>query len=182
MNEKSDSATLNGQEYHDITGYDRLHMPRHTMDWSNVPRQTKSYPVLPTIALETDVDLGKKSFWKIMEEPGSYSGIATIDIQSLSEVLRLAYGYTARQQSGGQTYLYRSVPSAGALYPAEIYSAVGGIPGLPAGLFHYDIQEFSLKQLRGEDISSLIAATLAIPKPENCWVSFILSGIFFRSS
>ncbi|RLC10423.1 MAG: hypothetical protein DRI24_20335 [Deltaproteobacteria bacterium] len=182
MNEKSDSATLNGQEYHDITGYDRLHMPRHTMDWSNVPRQTKSYPVLPTIALETDVDLGKKSFWKIMEEPGSYSGIATIDIQSLSEVLRLAYGYTARQQSGGQTYLYRSVPSAGALYPAEIYIAVGGIPGLPAGLFHYDIQEFSLKQLRGEDISLLIAATLAIPKPENCWVSFILSGIFFRSS
>ena len=182
MNKKDDPVILSGLEYHDITGYDRLHMPRHTMDWSNVPRQTKSYPVLPTIALETDVDLEKKSFWQIMEEPGNSSGIATMDIQSLSEVLRLAYGYTARQQAGGQTYLYRSVPSAGALYPAEIYIAMEGIPGLPAGLFHYDIQEFSLKQLRGEEPSSLIAATFAIPKPENRWVSFILSGIFFRSS
>ena len=182
MNKKDDSVILSSQEYHDNTGYDRLHMPRHTMDWPNVPRQTKSYPALPTIALETGADLAKKSFWQIMEEPGSFSGIATIDIQSLSEVLRLAYGYTARQQAGGQTYLYRSVPSAGALYPAEIYIAVGDIPGLPTGLFHYDIQEFSLKQLRGEDISSLIAPTLAIPKPENSWVSFILSGIFFRSA
>ncbi|MBW1864159.1 MAG: SagB/ThcOx family dehydrogenase, partial [Deltaproteobacteria bacterium] len=182
MNEKGDSATLNGQEYHDITGYDRMHMPRHTMDWSNVPHQTKSYSALPMIALYRGVDLPEKSFWPVMEKPGSSSGIATIDIQSLSEVLRLAYGYTARQRAGGQAYLYRSVPSAGALYPAEIYIAVGGIPGLPPGLFHYDIQEFSLKQLRGKDISSLIAATLTISKSENCWVSFILSGIFFRSA
>ncbi|MFC1876321.1 hypothetical protein ACFL2E_03480, partial [Thermodesulfobacteriota bacterium] len=179
MNKKGDSVILSCREYHDITGYDRLHMPRHTMDWPNVPRQTKSYPALPTIALETGVDLAKKSFWQVIEEPGSSSGIATMDFQSLSEVLRLAYGYTARQQAGGQTYLYRSVPSAGALYPAEIYIAEEGIPGLPPGLFHYDIQEFSLKQLRGEEPSSLIAETLAIPNPENSWVSFILSGIFF---
>ena len=33
-----------------------------------------------------------------------------------------------------------------------------------------------------EDASALIAETLAIPKPENSWVSFILSGIFFRSA
>jgi SagB-type dehydrogenase family enzyme len=134
------------------------------------------------IALDRGVDLPEKSFWPVMEKPGSSSGIATIDIQSLSEVLRLAYGYSARQRAGGQTYLYRSVPSAGALYPAEIYIAVGGMPGLPLGLFHYDIKEFSLQQLRGQDASALIAATLAISKSENSWVSFILSGIFFRSA
>ncbi len=182
MNNKHDLNTLNGQQYQDITAYDRLHMPRHTLDWSNVPQQTKSYPVLPAIALETGVDLVKKSFWQVMEKPCSSSDIASIDIQTLSDVFRLAYGYTARQRAGNQTYLYRSVPSAGALYPVEIYVSGAGIPGLPQGLFHYDIQAFSIRQLRGEETSALIAETLSIQKPENTWVSFILSGIFFRSS
>lgn len=182
MNKKNAFSTLSGQQYQDITIYDRLHMPRHTLDWKNVPRQTKSYPALPTIALETGVDLVKKSFWQVMEKPPGSSGIASIDIKTLSEVFRLAYGYTARQRAGGQTYLYRSAPSAGALYPVEIYVSGAGIPGLPRGLFHYDIQDFSIRQLRGEEASALIAERLSIPKPENSWVSFILSGIFFRSS
>jgi SagB-type dehydrogenase family enzyme len=182
MTKKDDSVILSGREYHDISGYDRLDMPRHTMDWQHIPRGTKSYPALPMTTLEAGVDLPEKSFWQVMEEPCGSFGIATMDIQSLSAVLRLAYGYTARQRSGGQIYLYRSVPSAGALYPAEIYVSGEGIPGLPPGLFHYDIQGFSLQQLRGDDASALIAATLSIPKAENCRVSFILSGIFFRSA
>ena len=182
MNKKHAFNTLSGQQYQDITTYDRLHMPRHTLDWQNVPRQTKSYPALPTIALETGVDLIKKSFWQVMEKPRGSSGIASIDIKTLSEVFRLAYGYTARQRAGGQTYLYRSVPSAGALYPVEIYVSGAGIPGLPRGLFHYDIQDFSIRQLLGEEASALIAERLSIPKPEKSWVSFILSGIFFRSA
>jgi SagB-type dehydrogenase family enzyme len=182
MNKNHDFAPLNGKEYHAITCYERLHMPRHTLDWPNVPRQIKSYPPLPEIALEPNVELTPKTFWQVMEEMGRVSPNGSMDIQSLSAVLGLAYGYTARQRAGGQEYLYRSVPSAGALYPVEIYVSGAGIPGLPPGLFHYDIKGFSLQRLRGEEASSLIAETLAIPKPENSWVSFILSGIFFRSS
>ena len=173
---------IGGQKYHDITGYDRLNMPRHALDWPNVPRQTKSYPDLPTFALEPAAGVTKKSFWQVMEETEKASCSATMDMESLSTVLGLAYGYTARQRAGSQEYLYRSVPSAGALYPVEIYVSGKGITGLPPGLFHYDIQAFSLQQLRGEEASVLVAETLAIPKSENCWVSFILSGIFFRSS
>ncbi len=182
MNNKNDSAILSSQEYHLDTAYDRLNMPRHAMDWQHVPRQIKTYPPLPTTALETGLDLPKKLFWQVMDKPDRSSGMATIDLQALSKVLGLAYGYTARQRAGGQTYLYRSAPSAGALYPAEIYISGPGSPGLPAGLFHYDIQGFSLRQLRNQDASALIVETLAIPKPENCWVSFIVSGIFFRSA
>ena len=182
MNKKEDAVLLSGREYHAITGYDRLHMPRHTLDWPNVPRQTKSYPVLPKIVLEPKIGLTGKSFWQVMGETESPARNVTMDIRSLSAALGLAYGYTARQRAGSQEYLYRSVPSAGALYPVEIYVSGAGIPGLPPGLFHYDIQDFSLQRLRGEEATALIAETLAIPKPENSWVSFILSGIFFRSS
>jgi SagB-type dehydrogenase family enzyme len=182
MNKEYDSITLNGQQYQEVTTYDRLHMPRHTLDWFNVPRQTKSYPPLQKIILEPKVDLTGKSFWQVMEDTGSISPNVTLDIPILSKVFALAYGYTARQRAGGQTYLYRSVPSAGALYPVEIYVSGAGIPGLPPGLFHYDIQTFALRQLRGEEASTRIAETLSVPKPENKWVSFLLSGIFFRSS
>jgi SagB-type dehydrogenase family enzyme len=182
MNSKHDFISLNGQAYQDITCYDRMHMPRHALDWSNVPRQIKSYPTLPKIALEPRVDLTGKSFWRVMQDTGASSPKETMDIQSLSAVLGLAYGYTARQRSGGQEYLYRSVPSAGALYPVEIYVSGAGNPGLPSGLFHYDIRGFSLQQLRGEDAWALIAGTLGILKPEKSWFSFILSGIFFRSA
>jgi SagB-type dehydrogenase family enzyme len=53
---------------------------------------------------------------------------------------------------------------------------------LQPGLFHYDIQDFALQQLRGEDAIPLIAAALSIPRSESGWASFILSGIFFRSA
>jgi len=182
MNEKIDFSTLNGQEYQDITAYDRLGMPRHSMDWSNVPQQTKSYPALPAVMLDKDAGLKEKPFWQVMREAGSPSAMTTFDISSLSAVLGLAYGYTARQRAGSQTYLYRSAPSAGALYPVEIYFCGEGIVGLQPGLFHYDIQDFSLQQLRGEDAMASIASALSIPGSEGGWAALMLSGIFFRSA
>ncbi|MBW2522503.1 MAG: SagB/ThcOx family dehydrogenase [Deltaproteobacteria bacterium] len=182
MKDNAAAVIFNGQRYQEITSYDRLRMPRHTMDWSNVPRQTKSYPALPTVALEPTADMAERSFWQVMQEPQGAFRNAALDIQSLSTVLGLAYGYTARQRLGGQEYLYRSVPSAGALYPVEVYVSGAGILGLPPGLFHYNIQNFSLQQLRDEHESTLIAETLGIPTSENSWISFILSGLFFRSS
>ena len=182
MNEKGDLTTLNGQEYQEITAYDRLRMPRHSMDWSNVPRQTKSYPALPTVLLDKGIGLTEKPFWQVMQGAGSPSAMTTFDIPSLSTVFGLAYGYTARQRAGSQIYMYRSAPSAGALYPVEIYFCGEGIAGLQPGLFHYDIQDFSLQQLRGEDAIPLIAAALSIPRSESGWASLILSGIFFRSA
>ena len=138
---KEDAVILSGREYHAITGYERLHMPRHTLDWSNVPRQTKAYPVLPKIMLEPKTRLDRNVF--LAGHGRNEKPCAQCDHGHSShcrQVLGLAYGYTARQRAGSQEYLYRSVPSAGALYPVEIYVSGTGIPGLPPGLFHYDIQ------------------------------------------
>ncbi len=182
MIEKNDFTTLNGQEYQEITAYDRLRMPRHSMDWSNVPHQIKSYPALPTVLLDKEVGLTEKPFWQVMQGAISPLRMTTFDIPSLSAVLGLAYGYTARQRAGSQTYLYRSAPSAGALYPVEVYFSGESIAGLQPGLFHYNIQDFSLQQLRGEDAIASIAAALGTPKSVSAWASFIISGIFFRSA
>lgn len=54
-----------------------------------------------------------------------------LTIADLSQLLWAAQGITAL---GG----YRTTPSAGALYPLELYVAVGNVNGLAAGIYHYD--------------------------------------------
>jgi SagB-type dehydrogenase family enzyme len=49
------------------------------------------------------------------------------------------------------TYGRRAVPSAGALYPLEIYLLVFAVAGLPAGIYHYDAPHHRLRRLRATD-------------------------------
>ena len=54
----------------------------------------------------------------------------SLTLAELSQLLWAGQGITNR--SG-----YRTAPSAGALYPLELYAAVGGVESLPAGVFRY---------------------------------------------
>ena len=53
-----------------------------------------------------------------------------LTLAELSQLLWAGQGITS--QSG-----FRTAPSAGALYPIELYLAVGRVEGVPAGLFRY---------------------------------------------
>jgi len=55
---------------------------------------------------------------------------AALPLADLSQLLWAAQGITA------EGYL-RTAPSAGALYPLEVYIAAGRVDGLPPGLYHY---------------------------------------------
>jgi SagB-type dehydrogenase family enzyme len=54
-----------------------------------------------------------------------------LSLEDLAQLLWAAQGVTA---PGG----YRTAPSAGALYPIELYVAVGNVSGVPAGVYRYD--------------------------------------------
>ena len=73
-----------------------------------------------------------------------YSGRALI-LAEVSQVLWAAQGITG---PGG----LRTAPSAGALYPLEIYLVAGDIQGLPAGIYHYIPADHSLDLHRTGDI------------------------------
>jgi SagB-type dehydrogenase family enzyme len=48
----------------------------------------------------------------------------------------------------GQKFLRRPVPSAGGLYPLEIYALVRNVEGLPRGVYHYDSIGDALETIR----------------------------------
>jgi hypothetical protein len=111
------------EAYHQATSYDRHRMTPHYLDWTDVPLQSKTYSLSTAAQLIPVEEFPDTSLWRLMENPDSIPSKASMDVRLLSQVLMLAYGFTAKQRMGGQIYRYRSVPSAGALYPAEIYPA-----------------------------------------------------------
>ncbi len=46
----------------------------------------------------------------------------------------------------------RSAPSAGALYPIEVYLVVHRVEGLKPGLYHYGVRDHALELVRASDL------------------------------
>ncbi|HQL64595.1 MAG TPA: SagB/ThcOx family dehydrogenase [bacterium] len=78
----------------------------------------------------------------------SFSTDALI-IQEVSQILWAAYGRNA--------YGKKTVPSAGASYPFDIYLVAGDIIGLKSGLYQYDSENHDLITIRNIDIRKAIA-------------------------
>ncbi len=169
-------------EYHRATCYQRYDMQPHFLDWNNTPRTYKVYPELPSMALESTGSYPRKSLWDLMQAKAETGDRPVFHMSTLSDVLLLSYSLTAKSQMGGQTQYYRSVPSAGALYPTEMYVCSHHIQDLEPGVYYYDIHGFSLKRLRsGNRMPIQDADQLAFPCGDIA-ATILVSGIFFRSS
>ena len=77
---------------------------------------------------------------------------ADLELDALARVLQQTYGITGEVRiPGGGALHFRAAPSAGALYPAELYFGVRRIAGLEPGIYHYEVPENALALLRGGD-------------------------------
>ncbi len=76
-------------------------------------------------------------------------GDAPLTLAELGQLLWAAQGIT---QAG-----YRTAPSAGALYPLELYVAAGRVEGLAAGVYKYLPAGHRLRRMRTHDVRSALA-------------------------
>ena len=77
-----------------------------------------------------------------------------VSLDKIAQLLWAAQGVTAERG-------HRTVPSAGALYPLEIYLVAGEVPGLEQGVYHYVPGEHALVLVaRGDPRAELQAAAL----------------------
>ncbi len=76
----------------------------------------------------------------------------SLSLGEIGQLLWAAQGITHPQG-------YRAVPSAGALYPLELYVAVGRVEDLTEGIYHYDPKNHQLKMIAPGDQRKAIART-----------------------
>lgn len=170
------SATAAG--YHRATSYRRHRLSPHSLDWAHQPMPVKPYPRLPRLSLGGLVHLPRIDYFRMVAgdlQPDGRPAGAT-DLGTIATVLHLTHTVTARRVHAGHTFSYRSIASAGALYPAELYLAVYQVDGLDPGLYHYDPLSGCLTTLRHGDLP------MVPPADQDVAATVYISGIIFRSA
>ena len=102
-------------------------------------------------------------------------GKGSLSIEEISQLLWAAQGITARW--GGRT-----APSAGALYPLEIYVVVGEVKRLEPGLYHYDPGKHGItKKVDGDLRQKLTRASLYQDEIAKAPATFVITAVYERT-
>lgn len=168
------------QSYHWGTAYDPSEMKGHRLDWANQPSVYKHVEGLPSVTLpDVLTSVGAEGLTMAGQVP-DVRKTTDLSLADLARMLRYGYGITVKRSYPTGVYEYRSVPSAGALYPCELYAACHGVDGLSDGLYHYEISCGRLVRLRSGE------HTLPPGSPDS-WMAihpvttFYVTAIFYRS-
>jgi len=104
-----------------------------------------------------------------------------ISAEQLSQILWAAYGITGSTNDPSTRGGLRTTPSAGALYPLEIYVVVGNVAGIEVGVYKYVSQEHKLTRTIDKDIRSELATAAANQTAvRSAPVTVVYSAVFSR--
>jgi SagB-type dehydrogenase family enzyme len=145
----------------------------------SAPPQFKSYPDAAVVELPEASHSGLTVEEALRERRSrrDYSG-ESITLTELSQLLFAAQGNTGTL---GDRIL-RTAPSAGALYPFEVYVVVNQVDELAPGLYHYSVRNHSLETLKQEDLEDDIHDAALNQGPfQDFAAAFILTAVFDRT-
>ncbi len=144
--------------YHETTKHSWISVRQHayTLDWSTQPSTYKRYPV-------------------------DFPRISLLEENPIKRFLYRVAGITAKKSYPGVEYYLRTNPSAGALYPNEVYFQARGVEGFADGIYHLEVASSSAVLLRSIDESEGLEAALEDSRRRRGLLLFV-SGIYWRSS
>lgn len=102
----------------------------------------------------------------------------------LSTLLHAGYGLRPEDQDStrDKTGYERVVPSAGGLYPLDLYCSAASVAGLEAALFHYDPPSGGLEQVADDSMTEYLARNSLMPELVNQAAAIILiTASFWRN-
>ncbi len=100
-----------------------------------------------------------------------------LTLEELSQLLFAAQGITEERHG------FRTAPSAGALYPLEIYAVVGKVEGLSEGVYRYLPEEHELEKVLTEDRrEGLFRSALYQAAIKEAPVVFVICAVYGRTT
>jgi len=170
-----------GDEFQQKSKYIRKSLPRHQLDWSRKPDSFKTYPDAEKIIKLPDPKVDKDiSFWQVILNRQSTRKFKSEPI-TLGELSILLFGMTGLTRIFPQV-AFRTVPSAGGLYPIEVYPVVNNVENLNQGIYHYNTAKHRLELLKEGDFRLEIAKGCLDQKMAfNSAIDFVWTAIIERS-
>ena len=169
-----------GDDFQNQTKYVRNKFLGGRLNWADKPSIYKSYPLSKAIQLPSQAQETKTHLSEILHKRKSIREFSSKPM-SLTDLVFLLWASTGVQRVE-QDYEFRTAPSAGALYPTETYLAVNNVEALDNGIYHYNIQNHTLEELKvGCFGDELTHAALNQKMCSNASVVFIWTAIFQRS-
>lgn len=163
------------EHYHARTKYhpETLANQARALDWDEQPSPYKTYDRGASVDLRS----------VLRDRPEASPDISPGEdrLRALSRLLYLTNGITA--QVPGMGIFLRSTPSAGGLYPAEVYVLSRGATAIPAGIYNYQVRDHSLVQFaEGDPWEALQGACFQHPVLEGATLAIATTAVFFRSA
>ncbi|MBZ0137791.1 MAG: SagB/ThcOx family dehydrogenase [Planctomycetes bacterium] len=180
---------LFARTYHQQTKYHPSSIGAgHQIDWENPPEQFKEYAGAPKFDLRPYLPNAETETWQALPALNDPDG--TFSLPQLSKLLFATNGITAVMLQGGQKHYFRAAPSAGALYPTDLYLAVRGHADLPDGIFYYHAREHTLLEVyprglgpEGDELFRKLAAACFDDRAvASASVAVIATAVFWRSA
>lgn len=170
--------------YHLNSSQARERVPPEPPLHDGMPQRFRTYPGAARIDLPGgDADLEgrlgdllsrRRSVREYRREP--------IPLETLGSLLRASYGVRGYREIEGQWVQDRAVPSAGALYPLELYVATALVERLGDGIYHYDARAHALELLdSGDHRDALALMTVGQRMVQQAGVVIIITALFERT-
>ena len=174
----SPARTSFAEHYHERTKYSpaTLASKSQGLDWNTQPSPYKDYKI------GTVYDLKPYLTEDIQSDR---DGLLASRWRRLSRLLFCSYGLTARVPTiTGEDFYLRAAPSAGGLYPAELYVISAGTPLLSAGIYNYQARNHSLINFWQDNQvwAGLQQACFGHPALQNTRLAIAITAVFQRSA
>ncbi len=171
--------------YHNGTKHspESIRTNRHYMDWANQPAPYKVIENIEPMALPRELRASPHPALASIAGQGPSHPPQAIDSNVLTSLCFFSGGITKFLGDGEQKRPFRAAACTGALYHIEFYIACADIPGLPAGVYHFTVHDFSLRRLRQGDYRRiLVEATGGEPSVASAPVVFLFTTTYWRNS
>lgn len=171
--------------YHELTKYtpEGIASSQHRLDFNKQPGPFKEYKGVKHFDLSYLLPLNRNPFSDTgIRDPKDYTKDDK-HLAPLSQLLYLTNGVTAIIPYADMPFYMRAAPSAGGLYPTEIYIVTTSYTGLADGIYNYQVKTHSLALVKeGQFREEIIKSSYDHPALKESNLIVILTGVFYRSS